>query len=103
MKDGRKRTDRAWAVSFYTSTGWRKCREAYAKSRGNLCERCAARGLIVPGDEVHHKERLTPENIDNPTVTLNWNNLELLCKACHLDEHERRAKMRTDASGHVEL
>ena len=91
-----------FAQAFYGSPAWQSCREAYKRSVGGLCERCLARGLIVPGVEVHHKHRLTPENLRDPSITLNWANLELLCKQCHLDEH-RRAEMRTDAGGHVEL
>ena len=61
-----------------------------------------ARGLIVPGEEVHHKIRLTPENISNPAIALNWDNLELLCKKCHMEEHTRR-RWRADETGHIEL
>ncbi|MBQ3894569.1 MAG: HNH endonuclease, partial [Clostridia bacterium] len=37
-----------------------------------------------------------------PSITLNWDNLELLCEACHREEHARR-RWRADESGHVEL
>lgn len=65
--------------------------------KGNLCERCLARGVIEPGSkdrplEVHHKIPLTPENVKNPDIALGWDNLELLCKKCHEQEKERRAK-----------
>ena len=55
------------------------------------------RGLIEPGSkdrplEVHHKIPITPENVNNPQITLNWDNLELLCKTCHDQERERRQK-----------
>ena len=93
---------RAWAKAFYVSPQWIKCRTAYAKSKGNLCERCAERGLIAPGEEVHHRIRLTPKNVYDPAVALNWENLELLCKRCHLEEH-RPVLWRTDAGGHVDL
>ena len=36
---------------------------------------------------VHHKIALTPENINDPNITLNWENLELLCQDCHNKEH----------------
>lgn len=53
---------------------------------------------------MHHKIHLTPENLNDPSITLNWANLELLCKPCHDAEHEREAQLtRTDSSGHVEL
>ena len=83
--------------SFYTSWVWRKCRKAFAESKGNLCERCLSRGIIEAGSreqplEVHHKIPLTAENVSDPKVSLNWENLELLCKSCHDEERERRAK-----------
>lgn len=91
-----------FARSFYMSNEWITCRRAYAKSMGHLCERCAAAGFAVPGTEVHHKIRLTPENISDPAISLSWDNLELLCKDCHLKEHNKTI-MRTDQMGHVEL
>ena len=83
--------------AFYTSWTWRKCRTAFAKSKGNLCERCRARGIIEAGSkerplEVHHKVPLTADNIHDPEVTTNWENLELLCKNCHDEERERKSK-----------
>lgn len=77
---------------FYTTFEWKRCREAYAKSVGGLCERCLKKGLVVPGEIVHHKVHLTPANIMDPHVTLNWNNLEMLCRACHAEEHQRLKK-----------
>lgn len=72
---------------FYKTRAWLKCRDAYIKHVGGLCERCLSRGLIVPGYIVHHKCYLTPENITDPNVTLNWDNLEYLCHDCHNKEH----------------
>ena len=90
--------NRAPAIeSFYTSWLWRKCRKAFAESKGNLCERCLRRGIIEPGSkerplEVHHKVQLTASNVKDPRISLNWENLELLCKACHEEERERKPK-----------
>ena len=83
--------------AFYVSWKWRKCRKAFAESKGNLCERCMSRGLIQAGSkdrplEVHHKIPITADNVNDPMVTLNWENLELLCKECHDQERERKAK-----------
>ena len=36
---------------------------------------------------VHHKEHLNANNIYNPAVTINFDNLELLCLNCHNSEH----------------
>lgn len=93
-----------FANGFYGSQAWKKCRTAYRQYRGGLCERCLARGLIVPGTEVHHKQYLTPDNLSDPAITLSWDNLELLCQACHDAEHEHDVQLRrTDANGHVEI
>lgn len=71
-----------WAKSFYKSKAWRDCRDAYFIFRHGLCERCGG-----PGKIVHHKIYLTPQNINDPNVSLNWENLELLCQDCHNEEH----------------
>lgn len=71
-----------WAESFYRSKAWIRCRTAFAKSKFNCCERCGDIGKIV-----HHKIWLTSENINDPRITLSWNNLELLCQDCHNKEH----------------
>ena len=76
-----------FARKFYASVAWKETRKAYRKSQGGLCERCKAKGLITPGEIVHHKTHLTPENINDEIITLNWNNLELLCRQCHEEEH----------------
>ena len=76
-----------WAQSFYGSAQWKKCRQGYISYKGGLCERCLSKGLVVPGNHVHHKMYLTPENITNPAISLNWSNLELLCEKCHEDVH----------------
>ena len=95
--------------AFYVSWKWRKCREAFAKSKGNMCERCLARGIIEAGSkkqplEAHHKVPLTDENVDDPKVALNWANLELLCKKCHDEERKRKTKRwRVNEDGSVIL
>lgn len=91
-----------FASEFYCSWAWIKCARAYKKSKGGLCERCWSKGLIVPAEEVHHKVKLTPDNISDPKIALNWDNLECLCKNCHMEEHSR-TRWRADELGHVEL
>ena len=73
---------REFAKAFYNSKAWHMCREAYKQSVFGLCELCGQ-----PGDEVHHKVHLSPDNINNPDITLNWDNLELLCASCHSKVH----------------
>ena len=71
-----------WAKPFYKSRAWQQCRDRYISKVHGLCERCQGPGLIV-----HHKEYLTPDNINDPNVTLNGDLLEYLCQACHNAEH----------------
>ena len=78
-----------FAQGFYNSTAWKECREAYKRQQHFLCERCLAQGLMTPGEIVHHKIRITPATIDDPAVTLNFQNLELLCRKHHEQEHRR--------------
>ena len=72
---------------FYKTKAWQKTRAAYVKSVNGLCEECLAQGLYVKGEIVHHKVELTPGNITDPNITLSWDNLELLCRECHLKKH----------------
>lgn len=46
-------------------------RERLERAEGIKCGR--------PGAIVHHKEHLTPQNINDPDITLSEDNLELLC------------------------
>ena len=78
---------REFAQAFYNSTAWKRCREAYKHKRSYLCENCLRRGIYKAGEIVHHKIELDPVNINNPEVTLNFDNLELLCRDCHAEVH----------------
>lgn len=91
-----------YAKTFYSSKAWKECRAAYAKSKRNLCERCLKEGRYTPGVIVHHKVYISPENITDPTVTLNWENLELVCRDCHAKEHDKKQRRyRIDEMGRV--
>lgn len=75
------------SMPFYKSARWKKCRAGYIKSVGGLCERCLIDNKIVKGYIVHHIKYITPSNIDDPDITLNWENLEFCCIDCHNKEH----------------
>lgn len=87
---------RAWAKAFYKSKAWEECRAAYIASVHGLCERCHAKGRLRPGKIVHHTCYLTRENINDPMVSLNFDNLEYLCQDCHNEEHHAGASTRED-------
>lgn len=69
---------------FYKSVAWQMAREIKIREANGKCERCG-----VLGEEVHHKIRLTVQNVMDPNISLNQENLELLCKKCHNAEHKR--------------
>ena len=83
--------------AFYVSWTWRRCRKAFLEFKGNLCEECLKKGIINPGTkeqplEVHHKIPLTEENIKDPSITLNWDNMEATCKKHHDMKKNRKEK-----------
>lgn len=84
-----------WAKPFYNSKAWKRTRKAYINSVHYQCERCGA-----PGDELHHKIRLTPTNINDPDFTLDWSNLEYLCFTCHQRETWQRQLSGTIQPGY---
>lgn len=90
----------AWAKKFYGSNAWRECRDAFASSRGGLCERCLENGRYSPGEVVHHVEPLTAANINDPTIALNWDNLKLLCGRCHAEVHSGK-RWKVDEFGRL--
>lgn len=85
-------------VDFYHSTIWRKQSKLYALSKYCICEKCG-RPVYVDGitpyqpkDKrlkyvVHHKIHLNESNYNDYNISLNWDNLQLLCIDCHNQEH----------------
>lgn len=91
-----------YAKIFYKSQAWKDTRAAYAKSKGYLCEVCLAKGIYRSGDIVHHKIHLSPENIADPSVSLNWDNLQLVCRDCHAQLHDnKQRRYKLDELGRV--
>lgn len=80
-----------WAKGFYQSKAWKRTRAAYYASQLGMCERCGK-----PGDIVHHKVHLSARNINSMSVALSFDNLELLCRDCHADEHQRKSAVQKD-------
>ncbi len=73
--------------NFYKSAAWQVARQIKYQEQDGRCERCKR-----VGEEVHHKIRLTIDNVTDTSVSLNQENLELLCKDCHNKEHNRFSK-----------
>ena len=91
-----------YAERFYKSQGWQQCRDGYLRSVGGLCENCMKSGIYTPAVIVHHKIHINQQNINDPTVTYNWNNLQALCRDCHAATHTKKTKrFSVDARGNV--
>ena len=67
---------------FYRSAAWRRLSRAFLLSKNYICERCGQAAEIA-----HHRQYLTPRNMNDADVALNPDNLEALCMACHNAEH----------------
>lgn len=91
-----------FAKDLYSSKAWQHTRDAYKRSVGGLCEVCWSKGILKPGEIVHHKIHLTPENINDPKIALSFDNLQLVCRDCHAQIHDRRKRRyRVDEMGRV--
>ena len=77
---------------FYKTREWKRCRDAYAKSKGFLCENCMAKGRVTTGVFVHHVIPLDRVNCYNPEIALGFDNLRLVCAKCHAEEHSEKKK-----------
>jgi len=73
---------KAWAKRFYHSKQWLRVRKLAILRANGLCERCERPGYIV-----HHIIELTPDNVTDPMIALNTDNLEYVCLDCHNAEH----------------
>lgn len=86
-----------YAQHFYKGRAWQKVSRLYMSGQNYVCERCGGAGVIC-----HHKTYITPENINDPAITLNPDNLECLCQDCHNKEHKgQESRAIFDESGRM--
>lgn len=91
-----------YAEKFYKGKQWQATREAYSTSQKHLCENCREQGILTAGVIVHHIKPISRANINRPEITLNFDNLRLLCRACHEKAHHKpKARYIVDALGNV--
>lgn len=76
---------REFSRAFYKRKAWKKCREYIYNKYHGLCVECGK-----PGEEVHHITWLSPDNIDDASITLGEENLILLCRDCHMKKHRKK-------------
>lgn len=90
-----------YAETFYKSKAWQRVRANYLKMSGGLCENCLKQGIYKAAVEVHHRVHISPENINDPSVTLNYDNLIGLCRECHRKAHGKTRRYTVDEYGRV--
>lgn len=99
-----------YAKAFYNSDAWKQTRNAFYKHARGICARCqkefeeGKRSLedMQPGRIVHHKKHITPANINDPKITLSFDNLELLCDEHHNRHHKGKGRRYTfDKDGRI--
>lgn len=76
--------------SFYNSKRWRDFRTEIIATRGPVCVDCH-KAIINPKEiEIDHDPiELTPENVGNPNIALNPENVKVRCHDCHNKRHNR--------------
>lgn len=80
--------------TFYASEKWINLRLMLIAERSKehgavICEKCGrmiSKSVDIIG---HHKIELTPENVHDYSISLNPDNVELICRKCHDKEHKR--------------
>lgn len=85
-----------FSKAFYSSKAWQMCREAALMRDKYLCVKCGS-----PASDVHHIIHITRENVNDPSVTLNQENLISLCKDCHNREHHAAEAQIFDDNGYL--
>lgn len=89
-----------YSKPFYNSKKWKDLRLYVCESRHWTCEECGEYG-----DQVHHIIEITPSNINDPNITLNEDNLQLLCEECHnakrRQERDIEDGLRFDENGNL--
>lgn len=80
---------KTWAKAFYNSDAWKTTRLSFLITNGFTCEVCGGHA-----EEVHHEIELTPENINDQSITLNPKLLHALCGDCHKAITKRQKRIR---------
>ena len=101
-KSTNEETWREEQIQFYSSPAWKNLRKVVIKERGGLCEICLKKGIYKAAVLVHHIVPVTSENVSNPEITLNTENLMALCADCHAAIHSTR-RYKVDENGHVTI
>ena len=74
--------------AFYCSKEYLTLAQSCKVNSGGVCARCG-RVFDIPDLRAHHKIELTLDNIGDVNITLNPDNIEVLCHECHNATHAR--------------
>lgn len=81
---------KAWAAKLYNSHEWKSLREQLIIKANYTCSMCGANHIFDPWNLIgHHRQELTPTNVNDPLVSLNPANVDIVCKQCHDRVHLR--------------
>lgn len=79
---------------LYTSKAWIQFRFNLIIQRGPKCQRCGKVMIDTSKLIGHHIIHLSPANINDISITLNPDNVELICFDCHNKEHKRYGRQQ---------
>ncbi len=74
---------------FYNSKKWRDLRKVLVIESKGMCNNCGKTILDTSKLIANHKIALTDDNVTNPSISLNRDNLEIICINCHNQYHQR--------------
>ncbi len=74
---------------FYWDSPWKAFRKRIVLERKNICEECGKHILKNKETIVHHIKELTMENVNDYNISLNPDNVKVVCQRCHNAIHER--------------
>ncbi|HEU7706226.1 TPA: HNH endonuclease [Streptococcus pneumoniae] len=72
---------RVWQIRFYNSKPWRTLRNKVRYHKRMRCDMCGC--LIHSKSIVDHIIEIDESNYQDESITLNEDNLQLLCFECH--------------------
>lgn len=79
---------------IYNSKMWKQLRNSYI-AEFPLCQSCLEKGKITPAEQIHHRVEFlkgtTQAEIE--ALAFDWDNLQALCKDCHLEKHGKKPKV----------
>ena len=77
---------------FYSSKDWRNLSYKLKIETQGKCNRCDFQAITKEDYKKligHHKIELTENNVEDVSISLNPNNIEVVCLDCHNKEHKR--------------